>query len=85
VTTDFNISYHETPAEAASNANPIDQSVLFTVTDDLTIFFRIENITTGCISMGSVRFTVETRPLANDVSDIVECADNSEYCDYRRK
>uniref|UniRef100_UPI002614AE7B T9SS type B sorting domain-containing protein n=4 Tax=uncultured Dokdonia sp. TaxID=575653 RepID=UPI002614AE7B len=76
VTTDFDISYHETAVEAENNANPIDQSVLFTVTDGDEIFFRIENITTGCISLSSVIFTVETRPLANDVSDIVQCADD---------
>ncbi|GGG27742.1 hypothetical protein GCM10011344_30690 [Dokdonia pacifica] len=75
-TSDFNISYHNTAIEAENNAFPIDQSVLFTVTDGDEIFFRIENIATGCVSLGSVIFTVESRPLANPVDDITQCADD---------
>uniref|UniRef100_UPI0026205D45 hypothetical protein n=1 Tax=uncultured Dokdonia sp. TaxID=575653 RepID=UPI0026205D45 len=60
-TADFNISYHETQTEADNNANPIDQSVLLTVTDGDVLFFRIENDDTDCVSFGSVIFTVESR------------------------
>ncbi|MEP0517609.1 T9SS type B sorting domain-containing protein, partial [Dokdonia sp.] len=75
-TADFTISYHNTAIEAENTAFPIDQSVLFTVTDGDEIFFRVENTTTGCASFGSVIFTVETRPEANPADDITQCADD---------
>ena len=75
-TADFTITYHNTAIEAENGAFPIDQSTLFTVTDGDEIFFRIENTATGCLSFGSVIFTVETRPLASDVDDITQCADD---------
>jgi len=73
---DFNISYHESAVEALNNANPIDQSVLYTVTDGEVLFFRVEDDDTECESFGSIRFTVESRPPANPVGDIVQCADD---------
>jgi len=75
-TADFTISYHNTETEAENGAFPIDQSVIFVVTDGDEIFFRIENTMTGCLSFGSVIFTVESRPLANPAPDITQCADD---------
>ncbi|WP_299766359.1 T9SS type A sorting domain-containing protein [uncultured Dokdonia sp.] len=75
-TADFNISYHDTMIEAENNAFPIDQSSLFTVSDGDELFFRIENLNTGCNTISSVIFNVETRPETNPVSDIIQCATN---------
>lgn len=75
-TADFNISYHNTAIEAENNSFPIDQSVLLTVNDDNELFFRIENIATGCTSFGGVIFTVESQPEVNPVEDMLQCADD---------
>ncbi|MFC4636697.1 iron-regulated protein FrpC, partial [Dokdonia ponticola] len=74
-TADFTITYHNTATEAENEAFPIDQSVLLVVTDGDEIFFRIESAS-QCVSIGSVIFTVESRPLANPAEDITQCADD---------
>ena len=83
-TADFTITYHDTQA-AADVGFPVLPSP-FEVSDavdadgdgvlDPSLFIRIENSATGCVTLTTVAITVESNPLSMEPEDIILCADN---------
>lgn len=58
---DVNITYYNSQADAESGVNPVDP-VSFSNTDvsSQTLFIRVENLASGCVSLGDVSLVVDT-------------------------
>ncbi len=68
-TTDFEITYHETDADALNGENPLDEN--YNAQNAQTIYVRIENKVTGCFS--NTEFTTIIHDYPNQVPTITLC------------
>jgi gliding motility-associated-like protein len=76
-TTGLLISYHLNQTDADSNQNGIGNS--FTYNSSTQLYVRAENLTTGCITIGSFNLIVNPNPIANRPSDLADCDDDYDY------
>ncbi|QHI36386.1 hypothetical protein IMCC3317_17480 [Kordia antarctica] len=56
----FNITYHETPEDAVNNVNPIQAIYTNIITNQQTIYYRIEDFQTGCFNTGAIDLIVDS-------------------------
>ena len=70
--TNYNISYHESDAEARTNSNAILNAAAYT-SGSRTIFVRIEDIDTGCFAYPRFNIVVNTIPNITDPSPLEIC------------
>ncbi|MDT8346914.1 MAG: T9SS type B sorting domain-containing protein [Flavobacteriaceae bacterium] len=76
--TDFNISYHNTQADADTGANALTSPYNNTTSPEV-IYVRIENANNAdCFDTGFFQISVDAQPTANAVGDIALCDDLSE-------
>ena len=58
---DVNITYYNSQADAESGVNPVDpDSFSNTDVSSQTLFIRVENLASGCVSLGDVSLVVDT-------------------------
>jgi len=70
---DVNITFHPTQIDADNNTSQLPLTYSNTTAFNETIFIRVENTTnTDCYSTESFELTVNTVPIANDIS-ILQC------------
>ncbi len=76
---DYTVTYHETPAQAQSGANPLASPYTNTTRDLQTIYVRVTNNTTGCFTNHEqFDLIVNPLPVANFVDNIEICDDASD-------
>ena len=78
---DFTVTYHNSPADALSGADPILNTSLYeNNTPNLeTIYVRVTNNTSGCFTaQTSFDLIVNPLPIANFVNDLEVCDDNTD-------
>lgn len=69
----YSISYHLSNSDAEQDLNALDY--IFDAFDNLTIYARIENTTTGCYSISTFNIYVNRKPLV-EIPDQVLCINN---------
>ena len=75
---DFSITFHNTQSGANTNTNGITPITEVSLSDEDSVFVRIENINnTSCFETTEIVFTVSAVPFANNVSNQVVCDDPS--------
>ena len=80
-TAEFNFSYYNSLIDAQNDISPL--ATPLAVIDDEEIFFRVDNLTTGCVSINSVVFTVETSPTVTTPDDFEACdGDNDGFTSF---
>ncbi|MDG1284635.1 MAG: T9SS type B sorting domain-containing protein [Flavobacteriaceae bacterium] len=74
---DFEITYHESQADADADSNPITPSdaASYSGTDGQIIYMRFEYKTSGCFETISFTLNLLDQPLISAVTDMVECDD----------
>ncbi|MFD2550300.1 choice-of-anchor L domain-containing protein [Bizionia sediminis] len=71
-TTDLNLSFYNSLADAENDTNPINNTTNYNSGTE-TIFIRIERISTGCFSVESFDVIVNTLPVFTSISDFNDC------------
>jgi gliding motility-associated-like protein len=74
---DFEITYHESQADADADSNPITptDAASYSGTDGQIIYVRFEYKTSGCFETISFTLNLLDQPLISAVTDMVECDD----------
>ncbi|MDB2493707.1 T9SS type B sorting domain-containing protein [Flavobacteriaceae bacterium] len=74
---DFEITYHESQADADADSNPITptDAASYSGTDGQIIYVRFEYKTSGCFETVSFTLNLLDQPLISAVTDMVECDD----------
>ena len=74
---DFEITYHESQADADADSNPITptDAASYSGTDGQIIYVRFEYKTSGCFETVSFTLNLLDQPLISTVTDMVECDD----------
>jgi gliding motility-associated-like protein len=74
----FTLTYHESSADAATGSNPI-ASPFSNTSVSQTIYVRIVNNVTGCISdRNSFIVNVQPLPIVNAIADLQQCDDDTD-------
>ncbi|NRB59700.1 MAG: gliding motility-associated C-terminal domain-containing protein [Winogradskyella sp.] len=71
---EFTLTYHNSLEDAESGSNSISTS--YTGTDGETVFIRVENNDTGCVSTTSFNLSISVPDHTAESVDIAECDDN---------
>jgi len=74
---DLVVTYHETQAEADSDASNIGTPSSYSGTDGQTIYARIEYLTSGCYEVETFTLNLTNAPTVNPVSEMEICDDSS--------
>ncbi|MBT8278052.1 MAG: T9SS type B sorting domain-containing protein, partial [Bacteroidia bacterium] len=74
---DYELSFHESLADADNDVNPIGTPNAYVGTDGQTIYVRVDYLTTDCFITSSFTLNVSGQPLINPVLDLEECDDVS--------
>ena len=73
--TQFNVSYHDSLADAEANTNTLISPYTSSTQTAQTIFVRVTDLTTNNYTITSFNIIVNELPIANIVSDIEVCDD----------
>jgi len=76
-TSDRRISFHNSFVDANSDNNPITETSNYNAQTE-TIFIRVENELTNCISIETLSITVNTLPVFTTITDFIFCENNSD-------
>ena len=76
-TDDRNFTFYNSQADANSGSNPILDPTVYNAETE-TVYVRIENTVTGCISTESISVIVNTLPVFIEISDYRFCEDNTD-------
>ena len=76
---DFEITYHESQADADADSNPISaaDTAAYSGTDGQIIYVRFEYKTSNCYETVSFSLNLLDQPLISDVDDMVVCDDTT--------
>ena len=74
-TSQFNVSYHDSFADAEANTNTLSSPYTNSTTNVQTIYVRVTDLTTNNYTITSFDIIVNELPIANIVSDIEVCDD----------
>uniref|UniRef100_UPI00187DD4C9 choice-of-anchor L domain-containing protein n=1 Tax=Kordia zhangzhouensis TaxID=1620405 RepID=UPI00187DD4C9 len=74
--TQFSISYHNTLDDAEMDMNPLP-TMYTNGTNPETIFVRVEDLSGMCYATTSFDLEVYTQPVANTVTDVIICDDDT--------
>jgi len=69
------VSYYATSDDAMANENLLDTNYTYTTTND-TVYVRLENETTGCVSFYNFQLIVNPLPIANAPNNLEACDDD---------
>ncbi|EDM42817.1 hypothetical protein SCB49_01814, partial [unidentified eubacterium SCB49] len=74
------VTYHETPGEAANGLNPIPDDVVYLNIDayNQTIYVRLTDLATGCYDTTLLELIVGDRPEITQPDPIILCDDNGD-------
>ncbi len=70
-----NISYHNSPNDADTNASPIGNTFNYTANNH-TIYIRVSDVTTNCPIVTSFILQINPNPIANTAPDLIACDDD---------
>ena len=71
------VSYHETQADADSNAPPVTSPYTSITANAQTLFIRLENTTTGCFDTTTLELLVDPLPVIPTIEAYELCDDNN--------
>ncbi|WP_411768136.1 choice-of-anchor L domain-containing protein [Winogradskyella sp. A3E31] len=79
-TTNVTISYHLTPEDALSGANPIADPTNFanTQNEEQTVYIRVEDNTTGCVSYTPIEVHPNLLLTGTNIIDFAECDEGND-------
>ncbi|NRA92108.1 MAG: hypothetical protein HRU26_05385, partial [Psychroserpens sp.] len=75
--TNREIEFYETISDANTQENEIDTPTNYSANTG-TIYVRVINATTGCISIRTIPIIVNTLPVFTDISDFIFCENNTD-------
>lgn len=73
--TGVTVSYHESQADADNNSNAVAST--YTYSSDTTLFIRVEDDNTDCVSFTTVNLIIDSLPQPSLLSQYVLCIDNN--------
>ncbi|MDB2493216.1 gliding motility-associated C-terminal domain-containing protein [Flavobacteriaceae bacterium] len=71
------VSYHATQSDAENNSNELGNSITTTQPYEQTIYIRLENLSTGCYTIGTTELQVDPLPVIPALTPLVLCDDNN--------
>ncbi|TXK71823.1 T9SS type B sorting domain-containing protein, partial [Mesonia sp. HuA40] len=74
----YNVDYYETPADLAAGTNALPSNYTNTTAYNQTIYFQIEDQTTGCLIDDAIDLQVDTAPAANTPQVYTFCDDDND-------
>lgn len=76
-TTDRNISFHNTQADAVSNTAQITNTIAYDATTE-TVYIRVENTNTSCYSIEALDIIINTLPVFQPINNYRVCENQSD-------